>query len=525
MTWATVVLLGGVVGNLSTWDFYLVSALLLIESLRLFIIQIFIARRGILFREKRHPAEFEFTDNQPSLLSSLSFVGQALSGSIAIACLFLTAYRIYIRRSPTLSLENGARHVAASLWIFYIIVIVNFTIAILSAVLHLLFRRFQRSIDTSGGNKHANSLAIFYGTIYRTAIEHGITQTAKVELLDFAFDKIASDLRRNIRPLIVRTLNREMITYMYESNGVVMACQYLKGEDLWKRIAAASLQGFWYEEARIGTKQDLFWSLRERVFSAGRDADASLNSIECLARYWSLERNEGPHPFLVDIPHGGNVLDTIVNLMLMETRSTVHFRVRAFEACCRDLRVLNHLYRQVDQHFKQPMDKRKIGRYLVELIDKEVQKYYGEERGKVIESDECLAKFSNSNLARLCIKLSVLLSPESEKVRIVARIYSARALMLLLQHCDDETHESKAASALKKWIETRIILEPYPYYAKADIEAAERVRAWVGLRPLSWSSVTIRDVANLSNVMSPEDIQGIVESVRGISDADHPVEA
>ncbi|KAH7277968.1 hypothetical protein KP509_38G017600 [Ceratopteris richardii] len=525
LTWATVVLLGGVVGNLSTWDFYLVSALLMIESFRLFIIQIFIALVSrILYREKRHAAEFEFTDKQPKLVSTLNFMGQALSGSIAIACLFLTAYRIYIRGSPPFSSDKGARHIAASLWIFYMIVIVNFAIAVLSAMLNLLFRRFQRSNDTAGGNEHANSLATFYDTIYRTAIEHGITQAGKVELLDFAFDKIASDLKRNVRPLIVRTMNREMIKYMCENNGVEMVCQYLKGEDLWKRVAAANLPGFWYEEEKIDTKQDLFWSLRERVFGAGKDADGSLNSIECLARHWSLERKKRPHPFLVDSPYGGNLLDTIVNLMLMETRSPVHFRVRAFEACCRDLRVLNHLYREVDPDSEQPMDKWKIGRYLVDLIDKEVQKHSGKERGKVTVSDECWAQFSNSNLAKLCIKLAVLLSPESENVRIVGRIYSAKALMLLLQHCDDVTHVRKAAAALKGWIETRIILEPQGYYAKADMEAAEKVRAWVGLQPLSWSSVTVRDIANLSRVMSPEDIESIVQSVRGISEADHPME-
>ncbi|KAH7277974.1 hypothetical protein KP509_38G017800 [Ceratopteris richardii] len=349
LTWATVVVLGGLVGDLSTWDFYLVSTLLLIESFRLFIIQSFIRLVSrILYREKRNPAEFEFTDKQPKVVSTLNFLGQALSGTIAVACLYSAGYRIYIRGYPPFSSGNGARHIAASLWIFYMIIVANFTIAILSAVLHLLFRRLQRSNDTSEENTHANSLATFFDTIYRTAIEHGITEGGKVDLLDFAFDKIASDLRRNIRPVIVMALNRDMIRYMYDNNGVDMACQYLKGDDLWKIIAAANLPGFWYQEERIDTKQELFWSLRERVFGAGYEAIASLNSIERLARHWSLKENKAPYPFLVDIAYGGNVLDTIMHLMLMETRSSLLFRVRAFEACCRDLRVREHLYRLVD---------------------------------------------------------------------------------------------------------------------------------------------------------------------------------
>ncbi|KAH7277965.1 hypothetical protein KP509_38G017400 [Ceratopteris richardii] len=547
LTWATVVLLGGLIDDLSTWDFYLMSALLVVESLRLFVVQIFTQLvSGILYREKTDPAEFEFTDKQPKLVSILSYLGQALNGGIAIGCLFLTFYRIGIRGSPPFSSDEGANHMVASLWIFYMIVILNFIIAILSAALHLLFRLLQGEIDTSSGDEHANSLATllhllfrllqgkidtssgdehanslttFYDKIYSTAIEDGMSKGREVDLLDFAFGKIASDLKRKIRPLIVKTLNKEMITYMYENNGVAMACQYLKGEDLWKRIAAANLAGFWCKENRMDTKQELFWCLRERVFCAGDEADASLNSIESLARHWSLEENDRPHPFLVDIPGGGNVLDTIVNLVLMETRSSILFRVRAFEACCRDRRVVEHLYRQVDPHSEQPMYKQEIGGLLVQLIEKEVRPSSGQERGSVTVNGECLAKFSNSNLAKLCIKLAVLLSPKGENLRSVARFYCARALMLLVKHCDDEIQERAVADALKRWLETSIVFGKHSYYAKADMEAAERVRAWAGLEALKWESVMVRDIENRSKVMEIEDKTRILQEVRGLSEA------
>ncbi|KAH7365395.1 hypothetical protein KP509_18G025000 [Ceratopteris richardii] len=533
LTWATVVLLGGFVSDLSTWDFYLISVLLLVESFRLFIIQIFIKLVSrIFYRENRDPAEFKFNDEQPELVSRLNFLAQASSGGIAFVCLLVTFYRISIRGSSPFSSDNCSKHVVASLWIFYMIVILNFIIAILSAALHLFFRQRQRNNDMFQGGKLANSLTTFYDTIYRTAVEHGITEGGEVDLLDFAFDKIASDLRRNIRPLLVRDLNREMIIYMYENNGVVMACQYLKGDDLWKRIAAANLPGFWCQERKVDTKQELFWSLSDRVFGGGADADASLNSIESLARCWSRERDGRPHPFLVGISGRGNVLDTIVDLVLMETRSPLHFRVRAFEACCRDPRVREYLYRQVDPHSDQPVDATQICIYLYELIYKEVHGQERQERGKIIVKGvhgqergkiaECCAKISKSNLARLCIKLAVVLTSEGKNVRIVASIYSASALMLLLQPCDN-TRPLPAAEKLQEWIKARFIVEQpkearrHSYYTKADLEAAEKVLVWLNLPELEWTSpsVKVRDMENGMQVLSSDEIKRIISDIRG----------
>ncbi|KAH7366546.1 hypothetical protein KP509_18G084000 [Ceratopteris richardii] len=521
MTWATVVLLGGLVSDLSTWDFYLISALLLAESVRLFVIEILLKLVSrILYREKTDPAEFEFKDERPELVTKLHFRGQASSGGIAFVCLLFTFHRISKRGSSPFSPEDGSKHMGGSLWIFYIIVTANFTIAILSAALHLFFRWCQRIENMSQRNKRTNSLATFYDTIYRTAIKLGITEAGEVDLLDFAFDKIASDLKRNIRPLLVRNLNRQMITYMYENNGVLVACQYLKGDDLWKRIAAANLAGFWYEEKKVDTNQELFWSLSERVFGAGGDANASLNSIESLARHWSREEDERPHPFLVGIPNRGNVLDTIVNLVLMETRSSLHFRVRAFEACCRDSRVREYLYRQVDPHSEQPLDGRQICRCLAELVVKQVSP---EARPKVAVSPEWWSKINNSNLAKLCNKLAIVLSPKSESVRVIARFYSARALMLLLLHGDDKKFEFNLCVAVKlrRWIKTRVVLdESHSYYVKADVEAAEKVLAWVGLPHLKWNSVKVIEyMAEGMQVLKRQALEGIISAARGTSPA------
>ncbi|KAH7332015.1 hypothetical protein KP509_20G063900 [Ceratopteris richardii] len=535
LTWATVVLLGGFVSSLSIWDFYLISSLLLAESFRLFIIQIFIKLVSrILYRERTDPTRFEFTDKQPELVSFLNFLGQTLSAGVAFVCLLFIYYRIGIRGSPPF--DGGPKHLAPALWIFYMILILNFMIAIASAVLHLLFRSSQRRKEKLNGGKDMNSLTTFFDTIYRTAIEEGMTKAGEVDLLDFAFNKIASDLKRNIRPLVVSSRNREMIRHMYGNVGIVMTCQYMKGDDLWKRLAAANLPGFWKDEDRIETKQELFWSLRDRVFGAGDDASASLNSIESLARSWAVDKNRWkPHPFLIDSPvdHGGKVFDTIVMLLLMETRSPLHFRIRAFEACCRDHRVLEYLYKQSAPNSEQPMDKGLISRCLHEIVlnevrqqelpvEKEVKNHEGDRGGNVGERDTRCNILSNSKLAELCIKLVKVLSPTS-RARIFAKIYSARALMLLLQH-GDKNRECEAAQPLKEWVDGSMKLEPtgtgrISYYMKDHIQAAENVRMWLELSPLEWSSVKVVDMDNGLQELKSDEINAIVLAVRNRSSA------
>ncbi|KAH7387274.1 hypothetical protein KP509_16G013500 [Ceratopteris richardii] len=304
---------------------------------------------------------------------------------------------------------------------------------------------------------------------------------------------------------------------MYENNGVALACEYLRGDDLWKRIAAANLAGFWSEERRIETKQELFWGLRDLIFREGDNASASLNSIERLARHWSprdLQQDRDPsgrpHPFLVDIPDGGNVLDTIVALVLMQTRSTLHFRVRAFQDCCLDPRARDHLYRKVHPHFAQPAVKENISRCLLQVVINQVPNT----NRRVAANDESWAMVSDSNLGNLCIKLAGVLSPQSSSVRIVARIYSASALLLLLQH-GGTTYARQAAALLKKWIQDRInLLDRHCYYWTDDLVAAEKVRALADLPVLDWPSVTVRDKEKAWHVLSRQEITDIVAAAR-----------
>ncbi|KAH7387270.1 hypothetical protein KP509_16G013200 [Ceratopteris richardii] len=499
LIWA-MALLGGFAKHIATWEFYLISCLLLLESFRLFVVHMIIKLLSFtLYREKMTPYEFEFRDKQPELINHLNILRQGFSGLIAVTSLCFISLRIFVEGWPTFLSENDLRNFVPSLSIFYIIVILTSVIACLSSLLHVLFRSIQKSNDTFQANKLSNSLAAYYDTVYRMSIEDGMGTAAKLELLDFGFTKLASDLKRNIRPLLVRTLNRDIISYLYENGGVAMARNHLNSDNLWKRTVAANLAGFWTEEQKIETQQDLFWSLQDIIFGGGLDAIAALNSLESLARFWSTNYNKGqPHAFLVSKPfeNGGSVLNSLVKLVLMPTRSSVLFRIRAFEACCRDTRVREHLYQQSARHCELPMTRQATSSRLNELLVTIVGNH--DEQGAHRKGhEEHHDIFSNGTLAQLCVKLAEIISPRS-RARIVTKIYAARALMLLLLH-GDENREDRAASRLKEWVDKAITItekdSQNQYFVEADIEAAEKVRQWVDLPQLDWSLVR---VVNLS---------------------------
>ncbi|KAH7436122.1 hypothetical protein KP509_05G003600 [Ceratopteris richardii] len=493
-------LLGGFAKHIATWEFYLISCLLLLESFRLFVVHTIIKLLSFtLYREKKTPYEFEFRDKQPELINHLNILGHGFSGLIAFTSLCFISLRIFVGGWPIFLSENDLRNFAPSLSIFYILVILTSVIACLSTLLHVLFRSIQKSHDTFQANKLSNSLAAYYDTVYRMSIEDGMGTAAKLELLDFGFIKLASDLKRNIRPLLVRALNRDIISYLYENGGVAMARNHLNSDNLWKRTAAANLAGFWTEEQKIETQQDLFWSLQDLIYGGEIDAVAALNSLESLARFWSTNYNKGqPHAFLVSKPfeNGGSMFDNLVKLVLMPTRSSVLFRVRAFEACCRDTRVREHLYQQCARHCQLPMTRQKTRSRLNELLVTIVGNHDEQDTHKK-GNQEHQDVFSNGTLAQLCVKLAEIICPRS-RARIVTKIYAARALMLLLMH-GDESREYRAASGLKEWVDKAITItqtEPQnQYFVEADIEAAEKVRQWVDLPKLDWSLVR---VVNLS---------------------------
>ncbi|KAH7387403.1 hypothetical protein KP509_16G021600 [Ceratopteris richardii] len=529
LTWATAVLLGGFVSNLITWDFYLVSTLLLLQSLRLFLTEMFAKTISwIRFREHQDPRKFQFTDRQPHLQNRLSRVGSIFGAVLAAICMIGTAIRLQGKSShPFYSKDGGNQNMSKdgdnqnmnlvrSIMIFYMLVLINSAIAVLSFLLHeIAFQQIQRISSASCDN----SLATFYNSIYKTAIDDSMSKAEDVQLLEFGFEKIAGELKRNIRHQRVRTLNSRMLKFMYSDHGVAMACAQMKSEDLWKLTAAANLPGFWAKENKIETHQDLFYRLRRRMYGAANDAIGALDSVTSLARYWSETnyRHSDLHPFLHRNPFDrGNIVDTIVDLILEPFRCKVLFRLRALEACCRDSRVRDHLYQQSAPCFGTGISDKdittQIQEYLFTNLGHSASNSVRSAGQRVSEGT-----YESTQLAKLCMKLAVLLE-SGERVRTTSKIYSAKALLSLLRHGNTLLNEA-TMTWLSKLIQDRITVVSAVidtvYFVRDDIAAAEEVRCWVGLPPLEWSSLRVIEPADEGGPFIPaHEIEAFVSEVR-----------
>ncbi|KAI5067644.1 hypothetical protein GOP47_0018172 [Adiantum capillus-veneris] len=508
LTWATVVLLGGFASVLRLLDFYLISALLLAEGMRLFIVQTFskLLSRAF-FRERPLPEDFEFDDRQASHALRLDLVGQFFSFILAAASLASTCVRLVLASQCGHALsetnpdpdEGPSINLPPALRIFYVIVLCNSIFALLSSVLRPILRLCYHGSTGLGTTLAAcfglkllqeDSLICFHDEVYKIGVEMGLPEADMVDILDFAFTKLAGDYKRNIRPPLIKQLNKDMIRHLYKGqHGIAMACDYLKGAgDMWKQIAAANLPGLWVEESRIESQVALFWALRERMFGAGKDAESALNSVEALGRAWANIKS--PHglplnkqyPFLLKDPAtSSTVVDTLVELLLEPIRPTLLFQVRAFEACCRHPHVRHHLY--IDSAVATCAA-------LQELILPRMAGTVGLQIGEGL-----------SRLEKLCCKLQAIVAGGAGRTWQPTNIYAGNALVALL--CDGGKEElgkeikdnfaTTVDSRIKPAEANRGERSP-PYFWASDVEVVERLRFRLGLRAYGqWPQTRIID--------------------------------
>ncbi|KAI5067642.1 hypothetical protein GOP47_0018170 [Adiantum capillus-veneris] len=508
LTWATVVLLGGFAPALRLLDFYLISSLLLAEGMRLFIVQTFskLLSRAF-FRERPLPEDFEFDDRQASHTLRLDLLGQSLSFILAAASLVSTCVRLVLASQygyplsettpdPT---QGPSLNLPPALLIFYIIVLCNSIFAVLSSVLRPILRlcydgstglstlaTLSAACFSQRRDLQEDSLISFQDEVYRIAVDMGLPEADRVDILDFAFTKLAGDYKRNIRPPLIKKLNKDMIRHLYKGkHGIAMACDYLKGAgDMWKQIAAANLPGLWVEESRIESQVALFWALRERMFGAGKDAESALNSVEALGRAWAgLPFLNKQYPFLLKDPAtNSTVVDTLVELLLEPIRPTLLFQVRAFEACCRHPHVRHHLYGAATRC--AALQRLILPRLMTGTVRLEI----GE---------------GLSRLEKLCCKLQAIVAGGAGDTWQATNIYAGNALVALL--CDGGKEELGLDIKFNFATTVNSRIRPAeaanrggrspPYFWAADVEVVERLRFRLGLDPYGdqWAQTRIID--------------------------------
>ncbi|MCO5596649.1 hypothetical protein L7F22_050717 [Adiantum nelumboides] len=316
---ASIVLRGGSSSALRTFDFLLIYALLLLEGARLFISEAFHKLlTKTLFQESHRPEDFEFKDMQDSKGNRLHLIGQTLTLVFTSTSLTSIAMRSFLTGSHSSLSGNDSGNVAYATYLFYLVVMVNSLLTISSTLLHAFLRSHcdGGASDMSQGKQ--NCLARYHDEVYRMAMDVGFLEASQLDVLEFAFTKLLSDYKRNIRPPLIKAQNKDLLCYMYHNQqGIAMCCGYLKFPNVWKQLVAANLPGFWVQEQRIELQVALFWALRERMCGAGKDAESALNSIACLAQSWDDMPKSKPYPFLINDPATAtNIVDTLVHLIL-----------------------------------------------------------------------------------------------------------------------------------------------------------------------------------------------------------------
>ncbi|KAH7387358.1 hypothetical protein KP509_16G019400 [Ceratopteris richardii] len=536
LTWATVVVLGGFVGDVTQWDFYLVTALLLAESFRLFLLRIdakllprIPAGKEVFLRDAI------FIDWQHVVATIIDFVIQHISASISVVCFGLIVHRLaHVNSHP---FSNDTANLAPSLWIFYILAITNTLIGYISAM-RRVYWRCRRLFKTPKSDQLVddNSLTAFYDVIYEKAIGFGVLEATEVDLVDFAFRKMADDLKGGIHPQVVEKMNREMIDYLYNRHGgISMACEFLKGWDLWRRVAAASLPGFWISQKRIEMQKDLFWRLRDRMYGADKDAETAIRSVQNLAANWAEKHahHEQEHPLLADDPGAGcNVVDTLVDLILKHIRPTLFFQVKALAACCRHPLVLEHLFQQHNlqishkAHSSAGIPKDEIGKMLEELVFSIHEGRFGGAHSRAAspglsdeyaEHHELRCPHQRSRLEALCMTLCSVIYRSNATIRIATRIYAIEILLYVLLH-GNQLIRDNTMNVLIDMVDGMILpATDKDISIEADeIKAMETVRCWLSLEEFqAWSEFRVVDMTDGSySSLSKESINNVVRCIR-----------
>eukprot|EP00249_Psilotum_nudum_P003528 c16942_g1_i1 orf=1-1053(-) len=254
LTWATVVLLGGFVSTLASWDFYVVSCLLLIDAGR-YSTTLFFSK--MVTKGSQNPEKLRLMDFQPSLadlIRIIALVGQVI---FVLPSFFLPIIRLKSGGFQR-SLESPQPNLDISLRVFYSLFLINAVTASV-AILYSLFHTSSRD----------KTIQDYYDEVLQRALDKGILEANNFDFFEFAFRVWIHDYSRNVHRKVVCEVRKNLIEYLHaHRKGVEAVGLLLESDDTYSQQAAASIVGIWAGDSDIDPNQlpkSLFTKLADKL--------------------------------------------------------------------------------------------------------------------------------------------------------------------------------------------------------------------------------------------------------------------
>lgn len=302
LTWATVVVLGGFVPELSKRDFYSVSFLLLLEAIRLAASTFFgnIVTRS-LTSQSTDPTKFRYDDSVRQIIVAvfrivdLAFQLTVIAISVLVP---LQRWRNFIGEHAEDKGKpfDGLRH---SLRIFYFVVLLNATVATI-AVIH--------STTIASFFVTSYSLRRYYDKVVWRDMYIGLLRAHDFDFVKFAFKTQSDEYRRRMRPPLVGAQYKDLIAYLFaHPKGFEAAHSALSSDDIYEQEAAANIVGLWAQLDRerrvLRLQRRLLSKLADVVDNqeTGRAATLSFEQLAKVDREGVLKVRNESGSYLVDI--------------------------------------------------------------------------------------------------------------------------------------------------------------------------------------------------------------------------------
>lgn len=282
VTWAsTAIFGGGLVTQLSAEDFYSVSTLLMLEVLRLSAAAFF----GNLKLFYRSSSVIKYHDKDKHLFLSIARV---LYQTVLLMVLAVSIFLPFkcLPSLPRLQRPLDGRDfdgLSHSLRVFYILVLLNASIAVVGLLCSKIFVPFFAKSSSF-------SLRCYYDHIVERRSNNNANDC---DFLTFAFKAQADAYRGNLPASVVDEHYHDMIVYLYaHSGGFDAACMAMDSIDPCEQKAAANIVGLWAQlkgvDQSLFLQSDLLTKLANALYRQNTEMAAAL-SFENLAKHDAVE--------------------------------------------------------------------------------------------------------------------------------------------------------------------------------------------------------------------------------------------